>query len=642
MCGIAGIVSFGGAPASVDDLHAMCGSMVHRGPDDYGFHVEAQAALGMRRLSIIDLDTGRQPVSNEDGSVWVVFNGEIYNYRELRRRLESQGHRFSTASDTETIVHLYEEYGPDLVEHLRGMFALAVWDRGRRALLLARDRFGIKPLYYTVHEGKLIFASELKAILQVPGVPRDLSWPAVGHVFTFLSTPPAESIVAGIRKLEPAHRLAASQERGLLVERYWRLRFEPDYRLKEEEFAVRLRELLRESVALHMVSDVPVGAFLSGGIDSSSVVAAMAGVSGEPVKTFSIGFPDQDFDELRHARMVARRFGTDHHEMVLEPDAVPLIEDLAWYLDEPFGDSSALPTYMVSRLAAEHVTVVLSGDGGDEVFAGYDRYVIESRERALRFLPLPARRALGLASRLMPDGMRGRNFLRHISLDGARRYLDAATLFPPEQMRRLLRRGAWAQVEREDPLRGRLALLDGAGGHWLSALQTLDMASYLPLDILTKVDRMSMAHSIEARVPLLDHKLVEFAATVPPELRLRAGRRKHIFKEAMKGVLPAEIIDRPKRGFAAPLGRWFRGHLGSYVRDLLLSDRCRRRGILDTSYIGTLLERHDRGRDLDLHLWTLISFELWCRRFLDQPPARAAGAEARRVPPRAASPGARA
>src|SRR6266849_1155856 len=431
MCGIAGIMSFDGKPVSLEELHAMCAALAHRGPDDEGFYLgrDKRVGLGMRRLSIIDLQTGRQPVHNEDGRVWVVFNGEIYNFRDLRRKLEQRGHVFSTATDTEVIVHLYEEYGQHCVEKLRGMFAFALWDDRLKLLLLARDRLGIKPLYYAEVGGRLLFASELKAILQVPEVQRSLSWRAVSRLFTGLTTPPAESIIEGVRKLEPGHLLIASPGKNTQTEPYWKVRFEPDYSRSEEDYAEELRERLEESVALHLVSDVPLGAFLSGGIDSSSVVATMARLTSSPVKTFSIGFTDEDFNELDHARLVAERFGTDHHELILEPDVVDILEDLAWYLDEPFGDPSAIPTFMVSKLAADHVTVVLSGDGGDELFAGYDKYLVEQKERSSPVLPLLARQVMGSISRRMPGGMRGRNFLRHRSLHGAERYLDACTLF---------------------------------------------------------------------------------------------------------------------------------------------------------------------------------------------------------------------
>src|SRR5882724_11282229 len=433
MCGIAGIVDFEGGSVSEEQVRAMCAVMRHRGPDGEGVYFAPGVGLGMRRLSVIDLDTGDQPVRNEDGTAWVVFNGEIYNYRELRRDLEGRGHRFRTSSDTESIIHLYEDRGQACVKALRGMFGLAIWDQSRRTLLLARDRLGIKPLYYTEAGGRLAFASELKALLQLPEVERRLDWGAVHRLFAALTTPADQSIVRGVRKLEPAHLLTCSHDRGLRIERYWDLRFEPDPGLTEEDAAERLRQLLDESVRLHLRSDVPVGAFLSGGVDSSAVVAAMTRHATRPVKTFSIGFAEERYDELRHARAVARRFGTEHHELVLEPNLDELLDDLAWYLDEPFGDSSAIPTYMVSKLAAAHVKVALSGDGGDELFAGYDRYLVEERERRRR-LPAAARAVLGGIAARMPEAMRGRNFLRNLSLDGPDRYLDAAALFERTEM----------------------------------------------------------------------------------------------------------------------------------------------------------------------------------------------------------------
>lgn len=617
MCGIAGIVSLDGRPVDPREVRSMCRVMAHRGPDDEGLYVGRGAALGMRRLSIIDVEAGRQPLGGEDGSVWAVCNGEIYNFRELRGDLARRGHSFVTGSDSEVIVHLYEELGRRCVEKLRGMFALAVWDERRGELLVARDRLGIKPLYYAVAGGRLAFASELKGILQIAGVERRLSWGAVNHLFTSLSTPAAQSIVEGVRKLEPGHLLIASAARGIRIERYWDVSFEADAAQGEEALVERLRGMLDESVRLHLVSDVPVGAFLSGGIDSSSVVAIMARQAVAPVKTFSIGFDEQDYDELRYARLVAERYGTEHYELVVTPDAVDLVDDLAWFLDEPFGDSSALPTFMVSRLASQFVKVALSGDGGDELFAGYDRYLVEGRERRYEVLPRVLRGALGALAGLLPETVRGRNFLRHLSLHGPARYLDAVTLFRPEEKKRLFRPAAYEMLSREDPWRTEAECLARANGHWLSALQYLDLKSYLPLDILTKVDRMSMAHGLETRVPLLDHRLVEFAATIPAPLRLRDGVTKHIFKRAMRGLVPDSIIDRPKQGFAVPLGRWFRGRLDRFVRDLLLSTTSRSRGIFSETYVERLIQQHRAGRPHDLKLWTLISFELWCRTFLD-------------------------
>jgi asparagine synthase (glutamine-hydrolysing) len=617
LCGIAGILSLDGKPVRREELRWMCDAIAHRGPDDEGYYCRPDIGLGMRRLSIIDLSTGHQPVCNEDGSVWVVFNGEIYNFRDLRGELEQRGHRFCTATDTETIVHCYEEYGLRCLEKMRGMFTFALWDERRKQLLLARDRLGIKPLYYAEIGGRLLFASELKSLLQLPEVERDLNWHAVGHLLSFLHTPSTESIIQNVRKLEPATILVGSPGRPGRTEQYWNLEFRPERGKKEDYFVEGVRGLLEESVRSHLVSDVPLGAFLSGGIDSSSVVATAARATTTPLKTFSIGFPEEEFNETQFARQVSREFGTDHVELVLEPDVIGVIEDIAWHLDEPFGDSSAIPTYMVSKLASEHVKVVLSGDGGDELFAGYRKYLVEENERKFEFLPSPVRKLLGALSGAMPIGMKGRNFLRHFSLAGAERYLDACTFFRSEDKRQLFRPEVFELLSDQDPWLAHAGHFQTKGTTRLSALQYLDLKSYLPLDILTKVDRMSMAHSIEARVPLLDHKLVEFAATIPPELQLRNGTTKYMLKRAMRGILPDPIIDRPKQGFAVPLGRWFRGKLGAFVRDLLFSQRSRERAIFSMDYIEQLLRMHERGRDLDLQIWTLISFELWCRTFLD-------------------------
>jgi asparagine synthase (glutamine-hydrolysing) len=628
MCGIAGIVRWNDEPVFEHEIRAMCDQMVHRGPDDHGVYVAPGVGIGMRRLSIIGLDTGHQPMSNEDGTIWVVFNGEIYNYASLRHDLQQRGHVFKTTSDTECLVHLYEEHGRNLVEQLRGMFAFAIWDGPRRQLLLARDRLGIKPLYYTESRHGLIFASEIKPILQCHGVERSLDWEAVGHLLTFLVTPSSGSIVSGIRKLEPARVATARADQPLRIERYWDVAFEPDERATEAELIERLRALLEESVAAHRVSDVPVGAFLSGGIDSSAVVATLAKQHHEPVKTFSIGFEESGFDELAYARDVAARFGTDHHDLVVRPDVVAIVEDLTWYLDEPFGDTSAIPTYMVSKLAAAHVKVVLTGDGGDEVFAGYDRYLVEARERSFDKLPRPLRRAAGAVGAMLPDGTSGKRFLQHFALDGPRRYVDASAMFRADDLWRLLHEDAHRMIANHDPA-GDAARSFGTGDDWLSAVQRWDLAAYLPLDILTKVDRMTMAHSIEARPPLIDHRIVEFAATVPARFRLHNGRTKHLFKQAMRGVLPDHIIDRPKHGFAVPLAQWLRKDLAVFARDILLSRTARERGVFNLRYVERLLQLNDRGRNLDLQLWTILSLELWCRRFLDAPAREHADAPAR-------------
>ncbi len=413
--------------------------------------------------------------------------------------------------------------------------------------------------------------------------------------------------------------------RAPVVERYWDIEFQPEHGRDENYFVSRTRELLDESVRLHMVSDVPVGAFLSGGIDSSSVVAAASAISQEPLKTFSIGFEEPEYNEVEYARLMSKQCGTDHHERILGPGALDEIEKLAWFLDEPFGDPSAIPTYMVSGLAARSVKVVLSGDGGDELFAGYDKYVVEHRERNRGTLPAPVRGAMSRVSHAMPRGMRGKNVLRHFSLAGAERYLDACTLFHRDDMKNMFKPDVFAALAPFEPWRSKAEYMDSGNRNWLSRLQGLDIGNYLPLDILTKVDRMSMAHSIETRVPLLDHKLVEFAATIPAEMNLRNGTTKYILKAAMRGILPDKIINRPKRGFAVPLDYWFRGKLGPYVRELVLGEGSRRREIFNNRYVENLVARHDKGEDLGLQLWSVISFELWSRTFRRMRPHGARG-----------------
>jgi asparagine synthase (glutamine-hydrolysing) len=615
MCGIAGIVRWSGEAPAVEDVQVMCDVITHRGPDDEGFYQDECAALGMRRLSIIDLQTGHQPVSNEDGTVWVVLNGEIYNFKELRQELQARGHRFSTTSDTETIVHLYEDFGAGAVEKLRGMFAFALWDVRRRQLLVARDRLGIKPLYYRLMPGGIAFASELKSILQAPGIERRVNLTSLGHFLSLGGTPATESIVEGVQKLEPGCFIHVVDGRAKF-ERYWSLQFADGGRGSESDLIEELRALLRESVDIHLRSDVPLGAFLSGGIDSSAVVATMTGLLDRPVKTFSIGSRDPRFDESAYARQVSAAFATEHHELILEPHQANILEDLAWLQDEPLGDPSLVPTYLVSKLAAEHVKVVLSGDGGDEIFGGYDRYLVEQREQQRDKWPRAVRSSLAAVGRAMPEGMKGRNFLRHLGYEGPRRYLDSMSTFGPLEQQRLLDPAVLGRVTAADPYQAALAHLR-ASGHWLSGVQHWDVQAYLPLDILPKVDRMTMAHSIEARPVLLDHKLVEFAARVPPDLRLKNGTTKYLFKRAMRGVLPDAVIDRPKRGFGIPLGSWFRGDWASFVRDLLLSDRCHDRGLFRRGYLERLIQLNDGGRDMSKQLWTLVSIELWCRAFLD-------------------------
>lgn len=620
MCGIAGILNYEAQrPVPAEIVRRMCSVITHRGPDDEGIWCQGPVGLGARRLSIIDLEAGHQPLANEDESVWVVFNGEIYNFSELRRELERQGHRFKTRTDTEVIVHLYETSGPACVERLRGMFALALWDIRRHQLFLARDRLGIKPLYYAAQPHRFLFGSELKCLLQVPGFVPEINLEALNHYVSLSYVPEPLSIFAGVRKLSPGHWLLVRPGR-FREHQYWELPWPEkngnSHKPREEECAEQIRALLQESVRLHRVSDVPLGAFLSGGIDSSTVAAVMTRLTDRPVKTFSIGFSEPDFNELEYSRRVARHLGTDHHELVVRPEAITLVEQLFGYFDEPFGDSSAIPTFLLSQMARGSVTVALSGDGGDELFAGYCHYPEARRQRVFDLLPRPLRRHLlrPLSERL-PPGMYGKNYLRHIALDTPwERLLNALTL-PDHLKQRLLSPELRQQVKQADThlfLSGFVASANGAG--LLERALYLDTKVGLPGDMLTKVDRMSMAHSLEVRVPLLDHVFVEYVARLPLHFKLRRFTTKYILKKAFRGWLPAEILERPKMGFGVPLRHWFRGPLRGYLEDILFSPRAANRGYFQMEFLRSLVEEHGKGRrDHSDLLWALLALELWHR-----------------------------
>jgi asparagine synthase (glutamine-hydrolysing) len=625
MCGIAGFVEAPdlaapfGAAARQTLVQAMCDAIRHRGPDDQGIWTGEGVAIGMRRLSIIDLATGHQPIHNEDRSVWIVFNGEIYNFQELRHTLTGCGHRFYTATDTEAIVHAYEQWGPAAIGRLRGMFGLAIWDTRTRTLLLARDRIGIKPLHYAQAGGRLYFGSEIKSILQAADVPRDLDPDALDHYLSFLYTPCDGTIFSGIGKLPPGH-LLLYQDGRLRIEQYWQVPTEENFRGTEADATVQLREVLAGAVRSHLVSDVPLGAFLSGGIDSSVVVGLMAEAGGPPVKTFSIGFDEPAFDELEHARRVARHFGTDHHEFVVKPDAIRILDEVIAHFDEPFADSSAIPTWYVSEMARRHVTVVLSGDGGDELFGGYDRYVPHPRVVAFdRYGPKALRRVAALAGARLPHGARGKNFLRHVGRDDRGRYIDAIRLFSADEKPALLSADVFRRLGSPDPEQ-RLADRFERFRHlaWPSQMMRFDAETYLPEDVLTKVDRMSMAHSIESRVPLLDNDVIAFASTLPAAMKIKNGRRKHILKEVAATLLPREVIDRRKQGFGVPIGVWFRGNLRELFADTLLSARTLQRGYFQPSFVRLLVDEHLSGkRDHTLRLWQLVVFERWHRQYVD-------------------------
>ena len=613
MCGIAGFFSREG-PADIGLVRKMCELIRHRGPDDDGFHFEGPCAIGMRRLSIIDLSTGHQPISNEDGSVWVVFNGEIYNYQALRSDLVRQGHRFTTNSDTETLVHLYEQEGLDGLAKLRGMFALAIFDRRQQRLFLARDRFGKKPLYYAELPNGFFFASELKCLLAA-GVPSDIDEEALRLYFQFAYIPDPRSPFRAVRKLPGGCWLTYNAEGGMRTGRYWRPPIpavHPAPGLTEECARRRLRELFDEAVRIRMIADVPLGAFLSGGVDSSAVVASMALTGGEPVKTFSIGFEESAFNELSYASQVANQYRTDHHQIIVRPDSTELVSRLVRHFDEPFGDSSAIPTFIVSEFAARHVKVALSGDGGDELFGGYERFVTADRRRKLDHIPRPARRLFSWAASQLPYSAYGKNFLHMLSRDTAfERYLESN--FANYYMRRELLQPEWMLPADGAFTASVLAdFLLPRDTDVLSQVLYFESTVNLPGDMLVKVDRMSMANSLEVRCPVLDQELAEYAASIPNAWKVRHGRGKQIFIEAMADRLPAALLNRPKMGFAAPISVWFRGSLRQFLRDRLMDPKFLNRGIVSPVFLERMLREHDSGRRDNQHwLWSLLMLEEW-------------------------------
>jgi asparagine synthase (glutamine-hydrolysing) len=624
MCGIAGFVGNDTdlqEPERAAILDRMCRVIAHRGPDDQGTWLGDEAALGMRRLSIIDLTTGRQPISGEDGQTLVVFNGEIYNYRELRPVLESRGHTFRTASDTEVIVHAYEEFGSECLAHFRGMFAFAVWDERRRTLLLARDRVGKKPLYYTVTpRGTLVFGSELKSLLEHPEVRRELSPEAVDAYLALGYVPDPLSIFRDIRKLPPGH-LLVWRDRLLSVRQYWDFDYDPVEGRSEEEHQEALRAQLEEAVKVRLVADVPLGAFLSGGIDSSTIVGLMTRQMTRPVKTFSIGFHEDSHNELQYARRAAERFGAEHHELIVTPQVCQWVDELVWHFDEPFADQSALPTYAVAKLARQHVTVVLSGDGGDELFAGYTRYLSDHRRRRFARLPRAFRKGVmrPLARRL-PHGAVGRNYLHFVAFDFPDRYIETHSIFTSLTKGALYSHDFSRRLADTESVvaRHRRVAAGARTGAPLDSLLYLDSKTYLPGDILTKLDRMSMAVSLEARAPLLDHRLIESVLRIPATMKLRGPTTKHILRRAVRGLVPDEILERPKRGFGIPIEQWINAELRDRIHGTLTEPRTRQRGYFEPRYVDLLLAEHERGRrDHGGPLWALMMFELWHRTFLD-------------------------
>jgi asparagine synthase (glutamine-hydrolysing) len=619
VCGIAGIASVGEKPLPDARIaEAMCQRIVHRGPDDQGVYATPRAQIGMRRLAIIDLSSGHQPIHNEDKSIWIVFNGEIYNYKALRKDLEACGHSFYTNTDTECIVHAYEQYGYECFSKLRGMFSIAILDHRHDRLVIARDRLGKKPLYYTVtEEGHLAFGSELKCLFAAPGFRPQVSSEATRQYFALGYVPGPGSIYRNVHKLPPAHYLV--MEKGALrTQRYWRLDFGPKWQDDEASLRRRLIEELDEAVRLRLVSDVPFGAFLSGGLDSSVVAALMARHLSSPVKAFTIGFAEDAFNELPDARIVAQHIGAEHHELMVTPDAVGMLKDLAWYFDEPFGDSSSIPTYAVSKLAASHVKMVLSGDGGDEGFAGYERYMKYMRLNAM------ARRTLGLAGpglRLagrLAGGAFGTRLGRigdRMALPYPERYISGVALSTPADVSPILSPdiAALDPYEHVRPLFTRADVEDP-----MEKVLAGDMDTYLVDDILVKVDRMTMANSLEARAPLLDHVLLEFCARLPFGLKNNGRVGKYLLKQAARELLPEACLQKRKQGFGIPLARWFRGEFKPLMQDLLADRAFAERGVFDVRGVRACYETHLSGQhDFSELLWLVLTYEMWARTFID-------------------------
>lgn len=619
MCGLSGLVYFDrNRNVELPVLKKMADSISHRGPDDEGYYCEKNIGLAFRRLSIIDIHSGHQPLTNLNGSVHIVFNGEIYNFLELKKILIQKGCTFRTQCDTEVILYLYEEYGEECLKYLRGMFAIAIWDVNKQQLFCARDRFGIKPFYYYCDDEKFVFGSEIKAILRSNTIDTTLSHDALDSYFAFGYITSDLSIYSKIKKLQPGNYLLLSFNREVKMEvkQYWEIKFEPDYFKTESQWVEEIEACFSETVKLHMISDVPLGAFLSGGIDSSSVVAMMAKNSPKPIKTFSIGFKEQEFNELKYAREISTRYGCEHHEQIVEPESISLLPKLVSAYDEPFADSSAIPTYYVSKLAREYVTVALSGDGGDELFAGYTGY---TKFKNIRSFPLSFKRVRlnrmiwGNIHKMIPQSVKGKGLTYFLSQD--KEYAFAYQTAWTNNERRKLITGQDNGVSISKAELFKESILRKNENHdFISNLQYLDMRTYMVDDILTKVDRASMMNSLEVRVPFLDHKFAELTFKIPPGLKLKGNEKKYILKRSMNNYLSDNILNHPKQGFGVPLSLWFKDDLKEYVNDTLLSRNPLLSNFLSKNYVKGIIEKDRKGRrDFSSKIWSLIFFEEWLK-----------------------------
>lgn len=620
MCGITGKIYLDRQrQIGPDILKKMADAIYHRGPDDEGYYINKNVGLGFRRLSIIDLNTGHQPLSNSNESIFIIFNGEIYNFLEHREKLKQKGYIFKTFTDTEVILYLYEEYGVKCLQYLRGMFAFAIWDNNKQELFCARDRFGIKPFYYYTDHEKFVFGSEIKSILASGDIDKSLSNEGLDSYFAFGYITSNISIYKNINKLQPGHYLLLSFKDKATIEtnRYWEIKFEPDFSKTENQWVEELQACLEETVKLHMISDVPLGAFLSGGIDSSSVVAMMAKNSNFPIKTFSIGFKDKKYNELEYAREMAKKYGCEYYEQVIEPESISLLPMLAQAYDEPFADHSAIPTYYVSKLAREHVTVALSGDGGDELFAGYDIYAYFNRIHNFYFnfeSPIFNKYFWGIIYQMVHRNLKGTGAIYFLAQN--KKYTGAHLTMLKKYERSKMLLNHYNKIDykiaSEDFKEG--ILQKGKSNDFISNIQNLDMQTYMVDDILTKVDRASMLNSLEVRVPLLDHVFAELTLKIPSKLKLNGDIKKYIFKKAMTPVLPTNILNHAKKGFSMPLSAWFKEDLNSYVNDTLLSSNPKLGAYIDKKYLKRIVSDSSRSyRDHSSRIWLLLFFEEWLK-----------------------------
>ncbi len=625
MCGICGVYDFGNNP-HIDEtiLKKMSQVLTHRGPDDEGIFLDNGIGLAVKRLSVIDVEGGHQPIHNEDESIWIIFNGEIYNYEKLRQLLERLNHRFYTLSDTEVIVHSYEEFGDDCVKKFNGMFAFAIWDENEKKLLLARDRMGIKPLHYIVLGDKLIFGSEIKSMLQDPSILREVDTISLHHFLGYEYVPAPRTIFKGIKKLLPGYMLTCKKG-NILIKKYWDVIFSNYREEKISYYVTQINRILKKSVQRRLVSDVPLGAILSGGIDSSSIVGFMTNLMDRPVKTFSIGFDDQSYNELKYARLVAEYFNTEHHEKIIEPNMVNLAKEIIHFFDEPFADVSIFPTYLVYSFASNQVTVVLSGDGGDELFAGYDWYIASWLDGYYRRLPLIFRKEVENIFEKIPPSPAKKD-----SINILKRFVEGSSL--SSEGRHVRWQFFLTDTERKELYSNILKKLynlnsfDLINSYYLrknardrlSREQYVDLKTYLPDDILTKIDRMSMANSIEARVPFLDHIFVEFSATIPHNLKLRGLTSKYILKNAMSSFLPKQIIRRKKQGFSIPIKNWLKCELKDLMLNVLSKEKIKETGYFNYDYVNKITQQHLKGEKNNAHqIWALVTFQLWHEMYID-------------------------